>query len=145
MKSSRVMILAGVLTAAVGCSGTDDFVGSWKYTSGTETWNCEGESSTEPLSGNITINEGSSSDLVLVDDDCSLKLAIDGDKATLDGSQSCTVSEAGATGTMTVNSYTFTTSDGETARLSASGTVTLSGGGVSFTCIVTQSADLEKL
>jgi len=145
MKSSRVMILAGVLTAAVGCSSTDDFVGSWKYTSGNITTNCEGQSGTEALTGNITINEGSSSDLVLVDDDCSLKLKIDGDKATLDGSQSCTMSVSGGTLSMTINSFTFTTSDGETGRLSGNGTATVSGGGVSVTCTFSQSADLEKL
>lgn len=145
MKSARVMILAGVLASAAGCSSTDDFVGSWKYTSGTITTNCEGESGTEGLTGNITINEGSSSDLVLVDDDCSLKLTIDGDKATLDGSQSCTTSLEGGTATLTINNFTFTTDDGETARLSSNGTATISGGGISVTCTVTSSGDLEKL
>lgn len=142
MKSSRVMILAGVLSAAAGCSSTDDFVGSWKYTSGTLTTNCQGESSTDPLTGNITINEGSSSDLVLVDDQCSLKLTIDDDKATLDGSQTC-VSDGGEI-TMTFNTFTFKVDD-TTAHLSSSGTATVSTGGVSITCTLSGSGDLEKL
>ncbi len=145
MKSAKVMVLAGILSAAAGCSSTDDFVGSWKYTSGTVTTNCEGQTSTESLSGNITINEGSSSDLVLVDDECSIKLSADGEKATLDGSQTCVSTGNGLTVSLTVNSFTFTTSDGETARLSSNGTATVSGGGASSTCTVNSSADLEKL
>lgn len=145
MKSTRVMILAGVLASAAACSSTDDFVGSWKYSSGTITTNCEGNSDTEGLTGNITINEGSSSDLVLVDEDCSLKLKVDGEKATLDGSQTCTTSLEGGTLSLTVNSFTFTTDDGETARLSSSGTATLSSGGSAVTCTVTSSGDLDKL
>lgn len=143
MKSSRMMVLVGVLSATAGCSSTDDFVGSWKYTSGTMTTNCQGDSSTDALTGNITINEGSSSDLVLVDDECSLKLTIDGDKATLDGSQTCV--SAGGEISLTFTSFTFTTDDGETARLSSSGTATVSTGGASVTCTLSGSGDLEKL
>jgi hypothetical protein len=142
MKSAKVMVLAGILSAAAGCSSTDDFVGSWKFSSGNMNMTCPGQ--TIPpfdLSGSIiTINEGSSSDLVLIDEGCSIKLSIDGDKASLDGSQTCvSVTDAGSF-TLTYSTYNFTTSDGESARLSANGSAQLP-----TVCTVSGSGDLEKL
>jgi hypothetical protein len=143
MKSSRVMILAGVLSAAAGCSSTDDFVGSWKYTSGTSTITCSGEDPiTDNLTGNITINEGSSSDLILVDAECSLKLSMDGDKASLDGSQTCVNSDGSLTVTFTA--FTFKVDD-TTAHLSSSGTASVNVGGSTVNCTISASGDLEKL
>lgn len=134
----RVMILAGVLASAAACSSTDDFVGSWKYTSGSMNVTCGNEPPVPiTLSGNVTINEGSSSDLILVDEECSLKLSIDGDKASLDGSQTC-VAEGGDS--LTYSAFTFTVDD-TTARLSASGSARFQG----IDCTFSGSGDLEKL
>lgn len=138
MKSTRVMILAGVLASAAGCSSTDDFVGTWKFTSGETKANCQGLSNEEDLSGNITITEGSSTDIILVDSDCSVPMDIDGDKASIDGSQTCVFPGGDS---LTFTSFSFTTSDGESARWSASGTARSSG----VDCTFSQSADLEKL
>lgn len=138
MKSSRLVILAGVLASAAACSSTDDFVGSWKYTSGSMNITCgNSDPITVTLSGNVTINEGSSSDLILVDEDCSLKLKTDGDKASLDGSQTCTA-EGGDS--LTYSAFTFTVDD-TTARLSASGSARVQG----VDCTFSGSGDLEKL
>jgi hypothetical protein len=138
MKTSRVVILASVLASTVGCSSTDDFVGTWKYTSGSMNVIC-GSDTLPPitLSGNITINEGSSSDLILVDEECSIKLTIDGDKATLDGSQTC-VAQGGDS--LTYSAHTFTVDD-TTARLSANGSARVQG----VDCTFSGSGDLEKL
>lgn len=145
MKNAKLTVLVGILGAAMGCSGTDDFVGSWKFTSGSIISTCDGQAQTEAITGNVTINEGSSSDLVIVDDQCSIKLKVDGETASLDGSQSCTGVENGITVTLNYSTYTFTTSNGETGRLSAGGTATLTQAGQAVTCQMNITADLEKL
>lgn len=145
MKIAKSMVLVGILGAAMGCSSTDDFVGSWKFTSGAMILTCDGQTDTSAVTGNVTINEGSTSDLVIVDDQCSIKLKVDGETATLDGAQSCTGNAGGVTITLNYSTYTFTTSNGETGRLSAAGTATSSQGGLAITCQVNVTGDLEKL
>jgi hypothetical protein len=149
--STILMSLVALSTiASCGSSDgkdTDKFVGTWKFTSGTSTVNCPGlAADTQPVTGNITVSKGATSDLVVVKDDCSLKLSLAA-ATTADAlpSQSCTTVDATGTEVDTFSSVVFSTSDGATAHLSMTLTAALTGGGSSLTCTVTQSADLQKL
>jgi len=123
---------------------TDKFVGVWKYTSGTMTYNCDGDTTTENVSGNETVSKGSTSDLIITDEDCAYKFDVSGSVASAAAGQNCTV-----TGTITVvstvSSLVFTTSDGALAHVSGTFNVVLSSGGDSQTCTATLTGDLQKL
>jgi hypothetical protein len=138
--------LAGCASSsAAGGAATDNFVGTWKYTSGTTTTNCQGTTSSENVTGNETITKGSASDLVVSDPSCAFNFSVSGGTATAAPGQSCTVQVAGGTGMETASSLVFTTSDGKTGHVSGTFNVTESSGGASVTCTVSLTGDLQKL
>ena len=126
------------ILAMAGCGssdsgGSDKFVGTWKFTSGTTTINCPGLAvQTEPVTGNISVNQGSTSDLVMVDEQCSLKFDV---KASTTASavpaQSCTVTGTDGTMVSTFNDAVMSSQDGATAHWSATLTMAITSGGQS--------------
>jgi hypothetical protein len=141
--AKSTLIGLGILCLSVaGCSSTDDFVGTWKVTSGQTLYNCEGTAlAPEQATGTITFSEGSSSDLIMVQEECTFKFDVDDERASLAGSHSCTTSIEGSTAIVNTSSLTFSTSDGKVGHISGSGSVIVSG----ITCTFSLTADYEKL
>lgn len=144
---SLLSILAMAGCGSSDSGGSDRFVGTWKFTSGTLTVNCPGMAvETVPVTGNLVVNEGSTSDLVVVDDQCSLKFDIKGSTtASAIPAQSCTTTGTNGTEVDTFNEVVMSSQDGATAHVSATFTAAITSGGQSITCQATQSADLVKL
>lgn len=148
---TRVLTIAVLISAVSSCgsNGTDTskFIGTWKYTSGTMTVTCPGQAATTvTMSGNITVSKGATSDLVVVDGDCSLKFDVN-NSTTADAqpSQTCTTVDSTGTEVDTYTSVVLSTSDGATAHVSLTLNAALSSGGQSMTCTATETADLQKL
>jgi hypothetical protein len=128
-------------------AGVDKFVGTWKYTSGTITVNCPSPIGTLTASqeGNVIVSKGATSDLVVVNETCSLKFEVTGSTATALPGQSCTYVDADGTEVDTFNSAVVTTPDGVTAHYSATMTAAITADGFAVTCTGSESSDLIKL
>ncbi|MFZ5895358.1 MAG: hypothetical protein ACOY0T_30160 [Myxococcota bacterium] len=146
--------LLGLSLALSGCGGDDDkksggnpetFIGTWNVTSGTVTLGGDCGNETSPLMGSVVFTKGSTSDLVANFDDCPLKFDVSGNNATAQGGQNCTVSDSGFTGTLTYSSLIFSSSDAKVATVSGSGTIQLTGGGLTIACTQSITGSLQKL
>jgi len=146
---AKAILVSLLAMAACGSNSTDTskFVGTWKFTSGTITVNCPGSGvQTINVTGNAVVSKGTASDLVVVDQDCSLKFdATNATTATARPSQACTTTGSSSTEVDTYSDVVFSTQDGSTGHLSASLTGVISSGGSSVTCTATESADIQKL
>jgi hypothetical protein len=125
-------------------------VGAWTATSGSITYNCPGDTSTNDLSGSFTWSYGPPGvDLEYTSffTNCTLQANIHGNTASLKQSPyHCPTSDA-SSGTVidymySFNSYTFTLSaDGQTAQEKYAGTVVISNPLASTeTCTLSESA-----
>ena len=152
---SAAALLAALGVAGCGGGSSDDntslFVGSWQYSSGTETVTCQGQPPvTNQLSGTVTVSKGVASPLVIVGPSCTLKITPNGTSATLDPGQTCPptsgVTNDGTpyTETDTYQSGSFTV-NGITGTVAESGTALLVGGGQSITCSFTENGTLNKV
>lgn len=122
------------------------FTGTWHAVSGTETTACPDlPVDTAPITGNISWEEGVSSDLVQSYALCIINADVSGLTASGSGPP-CTFTDRGATATWTVSSYTFVLSaDGRTAQENQSGTLVVNSGGATATCTVSASASYLKI
>ena len=110
------------------------------------TINCPGfATDTESVTGNFTVSKGSTSDLVVLDNQCSLKFSVSGTTANAAPGQICTMTDATGTEVDTFSDAVFSTTDGATGHLSATLNLAMTSGGASETCQATESADLQKL
>lgn len=134
-------------STATGTAGPDKFVGTWKFTSGTITVTCPAPIGvlTVAESGNLTITKGATSDLIVTNEDCSIKFNVAGTTANALAGQSCTMVDADGTEVDTYNAAVITSADGVTAHLSATLTAAITSGGESVTCTGTEAADLQRL
>jgi hypothetical protein len=134
-------------TTNTSTAGLDKFVGTWKFTSGTITVTCPAPIGvfTVAESGNLSITKGATSDLIVTNEDCSLKFDVAASTANARIGQSCTMVDADGTEVDTYNTAVITSADGVTAHLSATLTASISSGGASVTCTGTESSDLMKL
>jgi hypothetical protein len=149
------------MLAVAGCSSSGPknvsrFVGTWTYSSGNFDATCPG-GLVPPISNTlagqtVTLMAGTSSDLVAVQQTtygaCSVQLSVDGTMASATPNQTCTlnVAFAGTTVpvTLTVTSWTLTTSaDGSMLTNAAAGTASSTGGLIS-NCAVTLSGTASK-
>ena len=121
-------MVMGLAFAGLGCGedGGDPtpFIGAWKYTSGTSTSNCGGQSTTDMLTGNVTLMKGVSSALVSISDDCTLALDVNGSTASARSGQECSNTAGGVNFTLKITAYSFTV-NGVVADESASANVEL--------------------
>jgi len=150
---TRSLLLCALSLAGVsGCGGdknddddkssaVDKFTGTWKYTSGTTTTSCGGDSQTDTLTGNETVTRGSTSDLLVSDSDCAFKFNVSGNTATALDAQTCTINVGGSNATETVTSLVFSSPDGSTAHVSGTFSVMVAG----LTCTISLTGDLQKL
>jgi hypothetical protein len=149
------------LVVAAGCSSTGPkdvsrFVGTWTYSSGMFDATCPG-GLVPPLSNTlagqtVTLLAGTSSDLMATQQtaygSCTVQLSVSGTMASAAPNQTCAlnVTFAGSTVpvTLTVTSWTMTSSaDGSTLTTTAAGTATSTGGLIS-NCAVTLSGAATK-
>jgi hypothetical protein len=146
----RILGILSLTVAFMGCGsgdsgGHDDaFVGTWQFTSGTTTTTCAGQSETEISAGNLTLSTGISSDLVMMEDDCSLRFDIVGDTASLLPGQVCSTITNGASVNLTFTAMTFTV-NGLMADLSRSCTITVAAPSGNIACTYTETAKLQKV
>lgn len=120
-----------VSLGAAGCDGgssdsVDRFVGTWMYSAGTETTKCADVVETDQLSGNLTLNKGIESALVVVFERCSVKLDVKGSTASLKPGPACTFVEQGVNVSINFQQYSFTVNglladESSSASLSATG------------------------
>jgi hypothetical protein len=128
------------------------FVGVWVPTSGTMSAVCNGVSSSGPVTGALTWQAGSTSELLqATDDGCVIRADVHASTAVLDGAASCTdtfVDDSGGSVTTvrSISAYTFALRpDGLTATENLMGTVVSTySTGQSITCTVTGSASYRK-
>jgi hypothetical protein len=147
-RSGLILVAALAMGGLVGCGGDEDstgqFVGSWKYTSGTETYNCGGTSETEQVQGNVTLNKGIASPLVMIEEGCNLAMDVSGATASARIPQECSTTVDGFNATIKFTAYTFTV-NGVVADASGSAMIQASGAGGTVNCNFTQSAKLMKV
>ena len=133
-----------------GCGGDDDdnldrFVGAWNYTSGTVTAQCPDQPARiGKLEGTVSLNKGTSSPLVWVDDGCILALDVDGNRATVRSGQQCKRTAKSSSITTTFGAYTFTV-NGAVADVGGSATTTLSSGTVTLDCTYAYAGALIRV
>jgi hypothetical protein len=142
-------VALAVLLAVGGCGGgdenTDQFVGTWMYSSGTDTITCMGLApQTSQLMGTFTISKGIDAPLVIVGD-CTLKMDPKGNTATLRSGQVCPPSTSGGvTETDTIQGGSFTVS-GLSGTLAVSGSALVVANGQSLTCTFTDNGTANKV
>ncbi len=153
MRNAIKMLGLVSLLALSACGGGeggefDQFVGTWRATSGSVTRVCPGGSpSTEAVTGNVIWINGVTSDLVATSVLTPCRLQANVIDATASGvpGPGCTQSE-GVDGRVTVTfaSYAFVvSSDGRTAAEVASGQVTHIAQGSAISCSFDESASYE--
>jgi hypothetical protein len=151
VRNYAFLSLAGILASCGSSSsdsaGTDKYVGTWKFTSGTITVTCPDPIGTITVaeSGNVIVNKGSTSDLIVTTDQCSLKFDVTNGTATAVAGQSCTMVDTDGTEVDSYNNAVITSPDGVTAHFSANITAAITASGLSVTCTGTESSDLIKL
>jgi hypothetical protein len=151
---TKQYVILGILSLTVafgaGCGSSDgfgreeDFVGTWQYTSGTRTTTCAGQSQTEIATGNLALSTGISSDLVMVDETCSLRFDIIGNTASLIPGQSCNAISNGSSMSIAFTALTITV-DALIADMSRSATITVAGPTGTIACTYTETAKLQKI
>jgi hypothetical protein len=159
MKNATMLLVLLTTTTFAACGGGDEgygkvnvaaFTGVWTPTGGTSTWTCNGQSTSEQVTGTVTWTAGSSSDLVSADDSCVLRANIAGSTASLVPPSTCTASGVDSYGysyttTTNLTGYTFALgADKLTASESASATVTVTEAGQTVTCGLTETASYQK-
>ena len=141
----RLMFALLAALPACGGSNVQPFVGNWASV-GSQIETCSGQQHTTSLNGNISIAQASASGQVttLPPNGCNLNWTVNGNGASLNGTQTCTVpGSAGGTWTATFTSGSLSLS-GNVISFSDQGTGLLSSGGGTIQCTFTQSGTLTK-
>lgn len=127
-RSAMVFAAALLVFWASGCGigeqrSISQFSGTWSEEAGsTFELTCNGETWTDDSTSNITLSEGTNSDLIYADDECTLEFDVDGDRATIVPGQTCEISVDDGKATTDFGSYTIEKS-GETFEYDARGDV----------------------
>jgi hypothetical protein len=125
---------------AIGDAATlNNYLGSWTV-QGTQIQDCAGQAQTVDDSGSLDIEMGTASDL-LVTGTCIYPFDIEDGAAEMVGTHSC-VSYAF---TVTYQSWTILTTDGQSGVLVAAGQETeITQGGVAYSCLFTEEGTLSR-
>ena len=153
------MLTAVCGLALAGCGGDDDdgdkpgggggditadsFVGSWTQTEAKQIVMC-GAIPLEVDAQPMTIAKGAAAnELTVVEGPCSLKFTVSGNTASATPGQTCTISQTGASGTVTLTSYSITLTDDKTGTKVGAGTVAVTSP-LPASCTYTASGKLTK-
>jgi hypothetical protein len=154
---STLGLLTFLSTASLaGCGGGDDagggtgaFIGMWQYTSGTSNTSCPmiGVNETSQLAGEkVPIAKGIDSPLVYseTNTNCSWKMNVSGNVATIISGQSCTFMDNGVSFTGTYSAGTFTIT-GTTGQFSGTANAMANVNGSIVNCSITGNGGLSKI
>jgi hypothetical protein len=125
-------------------SSLDQFVGTWKYTSGTITAICAGETTTTQLAGQDEEFAHSVDGGLTLKGNCAIKLGVSGTSASATNASCTGVGNDGSSETMTYTSLVFSTLDGLNMNVSGSGTFSLLSNGQSLACTFSVTGGLMK-
>jgi len=148
MKRLMFGMLVAVTASCGGGGGggsTAKFIGTWSFTSGTSTLTCAGTPYTSQMTGTVTVQEGTTSDLVINQESCVLHYSVTGSTAMLVPGQSCVQVFDTDSVTVAYSADNVQTSDGVTATEAGSGTATLVINGQTLTCTYSSTATLTKV
>jgi hypothetical protein len=154
------MMKLGLLVAfaTAGCGGGSSggasrFIGTWSYSSGTQTTTCNDfvpPTSTDQLTGSVLVSAGISSDLVTNDGEgCLLKFDVVGGVGDVIPGQSCGSSITftdGTAGTLTITPQTWTLSllNNTVMNSSGSGAAMVQAAGATYPCTFSVTSMLNK-
>lgn len=132
MKTVSIAWVAVALFVLPGCAGDlQNFVGTWSV-SGTTMYSGVGESPiVEQINENMTIIEGSDSDIVFAMKECNVPASVNGETATIRGSYSCVMSYRGNRLTVTFTNGVAMVRDGAIS-FDATGTFTFLNNGQTY-------------
>lgn len=135
--------------ALIACGGSSatvqQFLGSWTSV-GSELETCGSDSHTTPLNGLLMIGQASASGQVMTmpPNGCNLNWAVNGNTASLGGTQTCTVpGSVGGVWTATFTSGTLNL-NGNVITFSDQGSGVLNYGGAISQCTFTQSGTFSR-
>ncbi len=135
--------------AACGGSGedaTEKFVGTWSYSSGTNTIKCPGEDAvTDVQTGTRTVEKGTDSDLLTTSSDgvCTLRLNLDGNVASAIAGQQCSDASDGTAVTANFTSFILR-AEGPGLSVSGGANITVTTGGMTTACTTTVTGTLVR-
>jgi len=143
----------GLAGCSGGDDGTDNFVGTYMYLTGTRMLTCPtlGGSQTDMLTGTLTIGKGTSAPLVVVlASGCTLSMDPMGNSATLRPNQVCppqTISIGGEAATeIDTHQGGNIVVNGNSATIAESGSAQLTGSsGATAVCTFTMNGTLNKV
>lgn len=152
MKAGYLMTaVLGLVLVGCGDEGGADggdisrFVGTWKYSSGMFTRICAGQAQTIAIAGGDEEFAKAVGGGLTLKGTCATKLSVVGNSASASEGASCTeVGNDGSASTYMYSTLTYTTANGRSMTLDASGTVTYVGDGQSIACTFSASASLTK-
>ena len=152
-----ILLMVGVLVAG-GCgfeaeedqSSVDDFTGLWSWNSGSNIdENCPSNSYTASQTGNFTIVESSSADIVLSGDDCNYEFDVNGDRATIVSGQTCEQQVQAGDGSLVDVTWEWSVwtleLSGDSVTASGNGTTTYKGPGGEMDCSVSLNGSLSRV
>lgn len=156
--ASRVTVTVAVAITfglvAAGCGPIDDdsskeesidqFTGTWEYDAGTLKFTCNGETTNTEVSGNMTISESASADLLVAQDGCNWDFNVSDHTADVVPGQECEIeNDDGTTSTLEPTDWTLDV-DGNSMTETVSGLVTVETSRGDVDCDVQGSGSLTK-
>jgi hypothetical protein len=122
------------------------FLGTWQYTSATETDTCAGQSSSTTITGMFQFQEGTSPGTIeyIGTGGCTFTLDVSGNTATAVAGSMCTQTSGSTTSVSTLTAYTATLS-GSTLTINDSSSVTINQNGASEICTGVRTGTLTQI
>jgi len=141
-----------VLLAACGSTeptAAEQFLGTWSFASGSDNIVCPSGTTSQALSGTITVQKKDAGLLVLDAAGCNFTYALSSDQATLGSDKSCSFAVPqlgqGATADVTYDAITLSTHDGKSMTDVFSGQARYTTSAGSQDCAFSGSATLSKV
>jgi hypothetical protein len=142
-----------LFTAALACSSsssssssTSAFIGTWQYTTGTQTLTCGSTSTTTALTGMVQLQEGTAPGTIeyIGPNGCDFTLNVSGDTLSGTAGAPCTQMLSGVTAMETLTALTATL-NGSTITETAAVSAVLNENGASEDCTASTTATLTQV
>jgi hypothetical protein len=146
----RLVLLLAACTTTAAPTPTEQFLGTWQFASGNNNVVCPTGTTSQKLTGDITVQEQSGGGLVVLDAaGCNFGYTLTNQTATLGSDKACSFAVPelgqGATADVTYDTITLTTSDGKSMSDAFSGKAHYTTPAGSQDCAFSGSATLSKL
>jgi hypothetical protein len=145
-----LLFMAGPLACSSSSSSSDStaaFIGTWQYTTGTQTSTCGSKSTTTALSGQmVQLQQGTATGTIeyIGPNGCDFALSVSGDTLTAAPGATCTEMMNGITAMETITALTATLS-GTTITENGAVSAVLNDNGVSEDCTASTTATLTQV